>query len=232
MGLFRKKKIETDFDYKSINDFTFTGTRVNRLLEILITIAIVWICIVLLQKLKVLPIIVDFLKVISPLFIGLLISWILSPFTDKLDKKMPRILACIITYVLFIGTITLILTFTVPSLVNQLKTFGTRVPSMVTEAKEIITAASNKLGLNETSIFNQINKNLFQMLENIDTTKATNVIIGGATSVVSIFTTAILSLMVGFYFLLDYHKIGPKVYKMIPNKYKKDARDLVRRINE
>ncbi|MBP3841771.1 MAG: AI-2E family transporter [Bacilli bacterium] len=232
MGLFKKKKLETDFDYKSINEFAFTGTRVNRLLEVLITIAIVWICIVLLQKLKVLPIIIDFLKVISPLFIGIVIAWILCPFADKLDKKMPRILACIITYILFVGIITLILVFTVPSLVNQLKTFGTRVPSMVTEAKEIITNTSNKLGLNKTSIFNQINKNIFQMLENIDTTKATNVIIGGATSVVSVFATIILSLMVGFYFLLDYHKISPKVYKLIPNKHKKDARELVKRINQ
>lgn len=232
MGLFKKKKEETDFNYKSINEFAFTGTRVNRLLEVLITIAIVWICIVLVQKLKVFPIVLDFLKVISPLFIGLVIAWILCPFADKLDKKMPRILACIITYILFIGLITLILVFTVPSLINQVKTFGTRVPAMVTEAKEIITNTSNKLGLDETSIFNQINKNLFQILENIDTTKATNVIIGGATSVFSLFATAVLSLMVGFYFLLDYHKISPKVYKLIPNRFKKDARELARRINQ
>ncbi len=232
MGIFKKKKIETDFDYKAINDFATTGSRVNKLLEILITIAIVWICIVVLQKLNVFPIIIEFLRVVSPLLIGLVIAWILCPFTDKLDKKMPRVLACIITYVLFIGIISLILTFTVPSLINQVKTFGTRVPSMVSEAKTIITDLSNKFSLSKTDIFNQLNKSLFSTLENIDTTHATNIIIGGATSIVNIFTTAILSLMVGFYFLLDYHKLTPKVYKLIPKKYKKDAKELSRRINQ
>lgn len=232
MGLFKKKKLENEFDYNSINEFALTGTRVNKLLEILITIAIIVISVVLIQKLKVLPLVYEFLKVISPLFIGIIIAWILCPFTDKLDRKMPRVLACIITYILFIGIITLILVFTVPSLINQVKTFGTRVPSMVTEAKGIINDISNKLSLSKTDLFNQLNKSIFATLENIDTTHATNIIIGGATSIVNVFTTAILSLMVGFYFLLDYHKISPKIYKLIPKKYKKDARELAKRINQ
>ena len=232
MGLFRRKKVENELDYKSINEFAYSGTKVNKLLQVLITIAIVWVCLTLLQKLKFLPIILEFLAVISPLFIGMVIAWILCPFTDKLDRKMPRILATIITYVLFIGIITLILVFTVPSLINQIKTFGTRIPSMINEAKVIINNISDKLSFLKMDLFSELNKGIFTFLENIDTSHATNVIIGGATSVVNVFATTILSLMIGFYFLLDYHKISPKVYKLIPNKFKKDARELAKRINQ
>ena len=232
MGLFRRKKVENELDYKSVNEFAYSGTKVNKLLQVLITIAIVWVCLTLLQKLKVLPIVLEFLAVISPLFIGMVIAWILCPFTDKLDRKMPRILATIITYVLFIGIITLILVFTVPSLINQIKTFGTRIPSMINEAKVIINNISDKLSFLKMDLFSELNKGIFTFLENIDTSHATNVIIGGATSVVNVFATTILSLMIGFYFLLDYHKISPKVYKLIPNKFKKDARELAKRINQ
>ena len=38
--------------------------------------------------------------------------------------------------------------------------------------------------------------------------------------------------MVVFYFLLDYHKLTAKVYKYIPSKFKQDARELSKRINQ
>ena len=232
MGLFRRKKVENELDYKSVNDLVFNAGRVVKSLEILSIIAIAWVCVILLQKLHVFPFLKDLLKVTSPLFIGMIIAWILCPFTDKLDKKMPRVLACIITYILFIGIITLLLVFTVPSLIEQVKTFGTRLPGLISETKNIIGDIINKFGLSKNGIFNQVSKNFIGMLENIDTSNVTSALIGGATSIASGFATAVLSLMIGFYFLLDYHRISPKVYKLIPNKYKKDARELSKRINQ
>lgn len=235
MSLFRKKSENNALDIKTINEFASSGNRVNHLLEILAILCIISVGIVVLQKTRILPIIIEFLGVISPIFIGLVIAWIASPLADKLDRKMPRILACLIVYLIIIGVLTLILTYTIPSLVNQVKTLSGKIPSMVDELQKYVNKFSKNLSISKTSTFNTIKKNIFADLESIDGNSVgsvTNMIIGGATSVVNVLTTLFLSLMVGFYFLLDYHKITTNVYKVIPKRYKDDARELAKRINQ
>ena len=235
MSFFKKKSESKSLDYSAINEFASSGQRVNKLLEILIILCIITASIILLQKMHILPIILDFLKVISPVFIGLIIAWIASPLADKLDRKMPRILACLIVYIIILGVLGLILTYTVPSLINQIKTLSSRFPAMVDELQDFINKISRNLSISKSDTFNSLKKSLFSSLENIDSdsiSSLTNAIIGGATSVVNVLTTLFLSLMVGFYFLLDYHKIATTVYKYIPTKFRKDARELTRRINQ
>ena len=228
MSLFHKKNTSNELDYETINEFASSGVKVNRLLTILIIICIIGASIIVLQKVKVLSIILDFLGVISPVFIGLVIAWIVSPLADKLDKKMPRVLACLIVYLVIIGVLVLILTYAIPSLVDQVKGLSGKIPDMVDELKKFVNYITSKLNLSKTySISNIINS-----LDSLNASKITETIIGGATSVVSMLTTIFLSLMVGFYFLLDYHKITAKIYKWIPGKYKGDARELARRANQ
>lgn len=104
MNLFKKRKKIDELDYNLINEYAESGNKVNKLLQILIIIAIISLGLTLLQRLHILPIIGEFLSVISPVFIGILIAWLLVPLTDKLSKKMPRVLSCIIVYILVLGT--------------------------------------------------------------------------------------------------------------------------------
>lgn len=228
MGLFKKKFSSKELDYEAINEFATSGGKVNKLLEVLIILCIIGAGIIILQKTRILPIIIDFLGVISPVFIGLAIAWIVSPLADKLDKKMPRILACLIVYIIIIGVLVLILTYTIPSIVSQVKALSGKIPGMVDELKSIFTYITKKLNLSKTYSFTNIINNL----DSLNANNITDMIIGGATSIVSMLTTIFLSLMVGFYFLLDYHKITAKIYKIIPEKYKDDARELARRSNQ
>ena len=87
MNLFKKRKKIDELDYNLINEYAESGNKVNKLLQILIIIAIISLGLTLLQRLHILTNIGEFLSVISPVFIGLLIAWLLVHLTDNLSKK-------------------------------------------------------------------------------------------------------------------------------------------------
>ena len=65
MNLFKKRKKIDELDYNLINEYAESGNKVNKLLQILIIIAIISLGLTLLQRLHILPIIGEFLSVIK-----------------------------------------------------------------------------------------------------------------------------------------------------------------------
>ena len=60
MNLFKKSKKIDELDYNLINEYAESGNKVNKLLQILIIIAIISLGLTLLQRLHILPIIGEF----------------------------------------------------------------------------------------------------------------------------------------------------------------------------
>ena len=233
MKLFRRFRENNDsLDYEAINNFARSGEKVNKLLQILIIMGIIGMAIYVLQRIHVLGFVLDFLAVISPVFIGLIIAWIICPLTDKLSKKMPRLLACLLVYLIILGVLALLLIYIIPSLTEQIKVLGNKIPSMVDDLQAAVNKVARKLGFSNSDTFTSIKKTVFNSLQSIDSKSVLDAIIGGATSIVGVFTTLILSLMIGFYFLLDYHKLSRKAAALIPKKFKKDTKELMKRVNQ
>lgn len=233
MRFFKRFREKNDsLDYEAINNFARSGEKVNRLLQILIIMGIIGMSIYVLQRIHVLHFVLDFLAVISPVFFGLIIAWIVCPLTDKLSKKMPRLLACLLVYLIILGVLALLLIYIVPSLTEQIKVLGNKIPSMVDELQAAVNKVARKLGFSNSNTFTSIKKTVFNSLESIDSKSVLNAIIGGATSIVSVLTTLVLSLMIGFYFLLDYHKITKKAADLVPRRFKKDTKELMKRVNQ
>jgi predicted PurR-regulated permease PerM len=145
---------------------------------------------------------------------------------------MPRLLACLLVYLIILGVLALLLIYIIPSLTEQIKTLGNKIPSMVDDLQAAVNKIARKLGFSNSDTFTSIKKSVFNSLESIDSKSVINAIIGGATSVVSVLTTLVLSLMIGFYFLLDYHKLAKKMKELVPKKFKKDTKELVKRVNQ
>ena len=165
MNLFKKRKKIDELDYNLINEYAESGNKVNKLLQILIIIAIISLGLTLLQRLHILPIIGEFLSVISPVFIGILIAWLLVPLTDKLSNKMPRVLSCIIVYILVLGTLSLLLAYTIPNLIDQVKELSKSIPTMINELQKFINNATENLKIADNSTFNTLKKNFFENLK-------------------------------------------------------------------
>lgn len=229
------KQKKPEIDIKSLNEVISSSKRILKLCEILFIIVMVALGIYLLSKLKILNTILDLLKVISPVFLGLIIAWLFEPTVDKLqDKKVPRLVACIIVYLIFFGIITLVISLIAPSFITQIKDFMKAVPEILKDIKNFIenifTSINNINGLNLNNIKNQI----FASIEGIGislTTKGPNMIINGTKSFIGGMMSFILGIMIGFYMLFDFRKVKKFIFRLIPERFEKDFVDLVGRIN-
>ncbi len=201
-------------------------------LNILVIFSILSLGVYILNKLHVFSFFCSFLKVMTPLFIGVLFAWLLSPIIDKLiEKKVPKVVACVIVYTILIGIIFIILALFIPNLISQIKDLIAAMPNILKELKEIVNSI---LGNNDSASVNHIRKSIFKTVGDISTSFSTTLpetLIGGTKSFISVITTSILGLMISFYLSYDYHLMTKKVYSFIPKKYHDNAKDLIRRIN-
>ena len=66
-------------------------------------VAIVLCGTIILKNLNVWNILLTFLKVLAPLFIGFVIAWLFNPIVKKLNKKgIPRIVGSLLVYTVFL----------------------------------------------------------------------------------------------------------------------------------
>ena len=99
--MFRKRK-DKEIDISSLNDILFTGKKLLHIGYIIAIIALILLGTYLVKEWHALRFIGEFLAVISPIFIGIIIAWLLEPLVKWLQgKKIPRIVSCIIVYLLF-----------------------------------------------------------------------------------------------------------------------------------
>ena len=90
-------------DYKTLNELLKTG---NILLKIFLTVSILAICVLslyLLDKTSILGIIGSIFTILSPLFIGLFLAWLLEPAINYFVKnKVSRKLSACVVYLILI----------------------------------------------------------------------------------------------------------------------------------
>ena len=66
-------------------------------------VAIVLCGIVILKQLNILDLLLTFLKVLAPLFIGFVIAWLFNPIVTKLNNKgLPRLWGSLLVYIIFL----------------------------------------------------------------------------------------------------------------------------------
>ena len=90
-----KKRDKLDVD--NLNEVISLSKKLLRIGLIIAIIVLIALGTYLIKTWKVLEFIKAILVIISPVFIGLLIAWLFDPIVGVMEKKMPRILACILT---------------------------------------------------------------------------------------------------------------------------------------
>ena len=123
-----EKKVEKEnLDNKNLNKVI---KRSKDVLNVLYLIGII-VLLILLSRLfieyKIFKILGEILSVISPLFIGFVIAWLIDPFIKKITKiskdKIPRFASTIIAYLIVIGIIVGMIVIISPQLASQIKRF-------------------------------------------------------------------------------------------------------------
>lgn len=233
--LFRKRK-DKEVDFNSLNDILYTGKKIVRIFYVMTIIALILLGTYLVKEWHALKFIGEFLAVISPIFIGLIIAWLLDPLVKWLQgKKMPRILACILVYILFIALLFLIVALVIPAMGSQVKDFIGNIPDLVNDAKHFFNDVVVDLTHTFNYDFTDLKNHFYHSVESFGmnlSTKIPDMAISLATSVISGGLSFFLGLMIGFYMLFDFDKLNHAFVSFLPKSWRVGATELVVRLNE
>ncbi len=232
---FRKRK-DSEVDISSLNDILSTGKRIIHISYVMIIIALVLLGTYLIKEWHALHFIGEFLSVISPIFIGLIIAWLLDPLVKFLQgKKVPRIVACIVVYVIFIAFLFLVIALLVPAMGSQIKDFIGNIPNLVNDFKHFFNGVIVDLNHAFDYDFSSLKDNLYHTIETFGlnlSTKIPDMAIGIFSAVISGGISFFLGLMIGFYMLFDFDKLNRTFISILPKNWRKGAMELTVRLNE
>ncbi len=229
--MFRKNK-DNELDYRAINKFFNTSNNLLKFVLALVIILAILLATYLIKEWNILGIIGTILSVISPVFIGFVIAWLLDPLATKLSTKMPRVVACILTYLIIFGSLILILAFTVPTLSSSVSEIVNVIPDIVDNAQDFASDVLEKFGDSK-----QVESYKNTMLDKIESVGADfastlpNSIWNFGKGVISGATSIVLGLMIGFYLLFDFRKFQGHLLSIIPKRWHSNTKDLMGRIN-
>ena len=229
--MFRKNK-DNELDYIAINKFFNTSNNLLKFVLALVIILAVLLATYLIKEWNILGIIGTILSVISPVFIGFVIAWLLDPLATKLSTKMPRVVACILTYLIIFGSLILILAFTVPTLSSSVSEIVNVIPDIVDNAQDFASDLLENLG--DSREIENYKNTMLDKIESVGADFAStlpNSIWNFGKGVISGATSIVLGLMIGFYLLFDFRKFQGHLLSIIPKRWHSNTKDLMGRIN-
>ena len=233
--MFRKKK-DSELDYTSLNEILKIGSKLSEIFYVIAIIAIVILGTHLIKEWGILGFIGEFFAVISPIFIGLIIAWLFDPLVRWFQKKkIPRLLGCILVYLLIIGSLFLLLYLIVPTFIDQVKDFIGTIPDLIKDFTKIVDAffksLGGKTGINTASIKKEVYASIEHFGHSL-TTSIPNTILSAGQSVFSGIVSFVLGLMIGFYMLFDFDKLNDHIVSILPKRWKKPYKELGDRLND
>lgn len=179
---------------------------------------------------------------IIPLILAIAIAYLLTPIVILLQKKMRRVFAVTITYIIFIGIIFTIFFFIIPIIIDQFSTFMDKFPAYMENLTKIINDfLQNSVLIKNTE--NLIGKEIIPR----DVSSITQYLISSinleeidifqrATTVGMLVFNTVLYLIVGpllgIYILIYTDKIKTTFIKIIPKRFKNQTTIILERINK
>lgn len=204
----------------------------NRLFIAMVYILLGLLSFYLLLQLK--PILVhiyDFLKaVLTPFLIAMIISYVLNPIVSLLaDRKVPRSIAVLLIYAIFIAAITVVLMNMIPMMIEQFQALNKHAPELTMRAQNLVDNLNNTSIIPE-SIRNGITKALVQLEKYAAT--AVMEIVNNIGNMLNIVFIAFIIPFLAFYILKDFEVFERTVLTYVPKSHRKSAVRLLKEIDE
>lgn len=161
--------------------------------------------------------------VYSFLLAGLLAYFLYRPVNFIENKGIKRIWAILILYVLFLGMLTVVLWFAIPTLVKELSDIGKLFPVYADQAQDVARQID---GMNLPDKFEQIIKENASKIEN----KLYNSLRGFITGLYNFFSRALILIfapILAFYLLKDWTKIGKNFLNLFSPAVQRDIMAII-----
>ncbi len=177
-----------------------------------------------------------FRGVLMPFIAGLVIAYLLDPFATKLQKLgLNRLGASLLILVIFVLLVITILVFAVPQLTNQMSSLLEKLPGYATRLQVLAIEQGGPLlekigGKTALQDFESSMRNVLSQLISYFGTFLSSLWSGGQ-AIIGVFSLLIVTPVVTFYLLLDWHEIMETVDSWIPLRQRDTVRAIAYDIN-
>lgn len=195
-------------NYELLNDIMFFSKKILKLVYISIIAIIIFLIVKVFKEANIFSFIVTIFTILSPLFIGFAITWVLNPLVDKFENKgLNRCISSIIVFVSFVLILAVILVLIIPILYHQIMDFTVNIPTLINTLENLLNGAD-------------VHKYLQPIVDNMP-----DMFISSVKTIISWAGIIGLSLIFSLYLLIDYHKINACIKRLL--KKEKYARLLI-----
>lgn len=229
-----EREFSKKVNIRNLNSVILLSKKILKILYFLLLVVAIYAVTLIVKEWNVVRFVLSILKILLPLFIGIVLAWLFDPFVKWLqDKGMRRGLGATVVYVVFLGVIILILTSIVPIVYEQGSDFIKMVPEVVNNSKDYISDLFDKFDSVNSLNIAKIKMNAFNHVENFVTAfteDLPSMAINTFMSFISGTGTIIVGLVIGFYLLLSFENVD-NILTFLPRKTEKFTRELTHEIN-
>lgn len=228
-------KNKDKINYQKVNEAITLASKLLKIFYVVVIVGIIFLITLVFKEWQVLSFLLKLLKVCSPLFIGIAIAWLLNPIVSWLEKNgIKRVWGSSIVFLTLIGIIMIVLLTLIPLVNGQLNDVISMIPNVFNSVKDFISGIFNSLNNIQGVDVTAIENNVFSVIEGFITDTITNL----PNSLVSIITSFfsgiglfLISLVIGFYMLLNFNSISGHFIKLFPSKKRYEISKLVEKIS-
>ncbi|ANE47211.1 permease [Paenibacillus swuensis] len=202
----------------------FTSSKLFRvLIYVLLSIIIVY---MLLQIKPLFMNIYIFLRaVLAPFLIALIVSYVLNPVVTLLNaRKVPRTVAVLLIYAVFITSAVVVLMNLIPIFISQVKELNEHLPEFTFRAQSLVSDFNDNTML-PGSVRSGINNSLYKM-ETMVSTQMTTFLDGIGNIINTIFIAFVIPFL-AFYILKDFQLIEKTVIATVPKRHRRSTVKLL-----
>lgn len=221
-------------NYEKLNEIIKILNVMLKIVFVLVIVLVLYVSTKVLAEWGVFNFISNILTVISPLFIGIFIAWLLNPIVNKLNKKgVNRVLGTIFTYIVFLVIVYLIMSSLIPILADEINSFVKSVPSYLDSLKGYTDNIFDKLSSPNFDI-TSTKLDFYKQIETLVTDFTAKLPATLVNTIKTFFSTLwsfVIGMIIGLYLLFDFDNSIIKIISFIPKKYQRTLDDICSRMD-
>ena len=233
--MFKRKANSAKLDTCSLNEVITLSKAILKILFVVMIIAGVYGLTILLKELGITKFFVELLKIISPLFIGIVIAWLFNPLMKFFSKKgIRRGLGAAIIYIALSAIIFLLIKAIIPLMFEQINDLVSTIPSTLKGIVNWISDLFNKVSNNSNVDLTSVKTEIISKIENYGMNIASSlpeVMVNTVKSFFSGIGTFLIGAIIGFFLLISFDGTD-KVMDFLPDKIHNNVTSLFSKIED
>lgn len=230
---FRRNKEKLDMN--ELNEVVSLSKKILHLFYVVMIIAIILIVTIIAREWGIINFILSVLKVLSPLFIGFIIAWILNPLVKKLEQKgIPRMISSLVLYAILIIFLIVFIRILVPTIYTQLNELLNNLPEIFNNVEDYVTNVFDSLNTNKGIDLSNVKQNLMETMNAFFVDFTTDLPASVLNFVGSFFSSLLtigFGLIIGLYMLFDFEAINTHLLHLFPKKNRFELSLLITNIS-